>query len=89
MPHGHLERLAFVDMPVMAQPLLAWLRSQGVDARLGSDDAGGLHPSLAFVHGTWLMVPEAQLERAKALHQEYEHSMTLIDDTFPSEEDDD
>ena len=84
-----LRRLAYVDMPVMAQPMLAWLKSQGVEARLSSDDAGGLHPSLAFANGTWLLVPEEQLAEAKLLHAQYERSMTLIDDTFPSEDDGD
>lgn len=84
-----LRRLAYVDMPVMAQPLIGWLRSQGVEARLSSDDAGGLHPSLAFANGTWLVVPEDQLDRAKALHEQYERSMTLIDESFPSEDEDD
>ncbi len=84
-----LKQLVFIDLPVMAQPLLQWLRQNGIDARLGSDDAGGLHPSLAFVHGTWLLVPEDQAARATELHAEYQRSMTLIDGTFPSEEDDD
>ncbi len=83
-----LRQLAYVDMPVMAQPLLAWLRSQGVEARLGSDNAGGLNPALTFSNGTWLLVPEEQMEQAKLLHAQYERSITLIDDSFPSEDDD-
>ena len=81
-----LRRLAYIDLPVMAQPLLTWLRSQGIQAQLSSDDAGGLNPALAFANGTWLLVPEDQLPRAEALHAQFERSLTLIDDSFPSEE---
>lgn len=84
-----LRRLAYIELPVMAQPLLTWLRSQGVHAHLSSDDAGGLNPALAFANGTWLVVPEDELERAKTLHAQFERSLTLIDESFPSEEDDD
>ena len=80
-----LRRLAYIEMPVMAQPLLTWLRSQGIHARLSSDDAGGLNPALAFSNGTWLVVPQRQWQRAQALHAQFERSLTLIDEQFPSE----
>lgn len=82
-------RLRPVAMPVLAQPLLDWLRQQGVDARLSSDDAGGLHPALAFVHGVWLMVPERQRDQAELLAQQFDRSLTLIDHNFPDDGDDD
>ena len=78
-------RLMYVELPVVAQPLIQWLQSQVVDARLSSDDAGGLHPSLTFVHGTWLTVPETQTAQAQQLVAQFERSLTLIDETFPSE----
>ncbi|MEY3015522.1 MAG: hypothetical protein RIT45_4257 [Pseudomonadota bacterium] len=82
-------RLRPVAMPVLAQPLLDWLRKHGVDARLSSDDAGGLHPALAFVHGVWLVVPESQRPQAEALAAQFDRSLTLIDHSFPHDDEDD
>mgnify|MGYP002630466127 CR=1 FL=1 len=84
-----LRRLRRIEMPVLAQPMLDWLHRNGIEARLSSDDAGGLNPALAFVHGVWLVVPERQHSQAEALAAQFERALTLIDDSFPSEDDDD
>lgn len=86
--HG-ARKLRQIAMPVLAQPMLQYLRSEGIDARLDSDDAGGLHPALAFVHGVWLVVPAEQVERATALLARFDRSLTLIDESFPAEDNDD
>ncbi len=71
--------LAFIEMPVMAQPLLDYLRKAGIEAKLASDDMGGVNPALAFVHGTYLIVPEPQYERARTLYEEFRDSVPLFD----------
>lgn len=81
-------RLRQVAMPVLAQPLLDWLRRHDIDARLSSDDAGGLHPALAFVHGVWLVVPESQRTEAEDLALQFDRALTLIDHNFPGDDED-
>jgi hypothetical protein len=62
------ERDLGVDNPMMAQPLLDFLLSNGVEAHLrDDDDMGGLNPALAFVHGTYITVPMEQLDLAQQL----------------------
>lgn len=63
----------YVDGALQAEPLLAFLRAQGVEAHLrDSDDAGGLDPALAFVHGSAIVVAAEDAERARTLLAEYE-----------------
>tara|TARA_B100001094_G_scaffold300624_1_gene326207 strand:+ start:279 stop:542 length:264 start_codon:yes stop_codon:yes gene_type:complete len=81
--------MVYIEMPITAQPLLQWLQSQGIDASMSSDDAGGLHPALTFVHGTWLTVPSNQTTEAKELIEQFERSLILIDDSFPAESEQD
>ena len=80
-------QLAFIEMPVMAQPLLDYLRNAGIEAKLASDDMGGINPALAFVHGTYLIVPEPQYELAKTLYETFRDSVTLIDCERPELQD--
>ncbi len=67
-------RLARVDHRVLAEHVLDFLQRNGIDARLDSDDCGGINPALAFVHGTWLVVPHADFERAAELYRSYEQA---------------
>lgn len=68
MVFSNEREVTFVDNPVMVQPLLDFLRSNGVDAHLtDEDDMGGLNPALAFVHGTWIHVPVDQVPQAEEL----------------------
>ena len=83
--HGE-RKLRQIAMPVLAQPMLQYLRDEGVDARLDSDDAGGLNPALAFVHGVWLVVPGDQVDRATMLLERFDRSLTLIDESFPGDD---
>lgn len=62
----------YVDGALQAEPLLAFLRSQGIEAHLrDSDDAGGLDPALAFVHGSAIVVAAADADRARSLLADY------------------
>jgi hypothetical protein len=45
----------------------ALLRSEGLPARTESDDAGGMGPSLGWLRGFRVMVPEAAADEARAL----------------------
>jgi hypothetical protein len=56
---------------VQADLACSMLRSNGVDARVSSDDAGGLHPDIPFgIGGTVVVVPDEDLELATALLDE-------------------
>jgi hypothetical protein len=56
---------------VQADLACAMLRSNGVDARVSSDDAGGLHPDIPFgIGGTVVVVPDEDLVLATALLDE-------------------
>lgn len=44
------------------------LESAGIDARIGTDDAGGMHPHLGpAAGGLHLLVPSDQAERAREI----------------------
>ncbi len=72
MVFSNERNLTFVDNPVVAQPLLDFLRDNGIEASLREeDDLGGLNPALAFVHGSYILVTAEQLAQAEALVAEY------------------
>ncbi len=65
-------KVLYADNPMDAEPILQWLRSNGIDAQLiDEDDLGGLDPALAFAHGTGVVVPILDAERAEALITAY------------------
>jgi hypothetical protein len=65
-------KVLYADNAMDAQPILQWLRDNGIDAGLiDPDDLGGLDPALAFAHATGIVVPEGDVERAQALIAEY------------------
>lgn len=56
---------------VQAEVACGWLTEQGIDARVSSDDANGVHPDIPFgIGGTAVIVADEQLEQAKALLDE-------------------
>lgn len=66
-------KVLYADNAMDAQPILQWLRDNGIDAGLiDPDDLGGLDPALAFAHATGIVVPSAEVERARALIAEYQ-----------------
>ncbi len=68
MVFSNEREVTLVDNPVMVQPLLDFLRSNGVDAHLtDADDMGGLNPALAWVHGSRVHVPVDQVPLAEQL----------------------
>ena len=65
-------KVFYADNPMDAEPSLQWLRGNGIDAQLiDEDDLGGLDPALAFAHGTGVVVPLDDADRAEALIAEY------------------
>lgn len=65
-------KVLYADNSMDAQPILQWLRDNGIDANLiDPDDLGGLDPALAFAHATGVVVPTADVERAQVLIAEY------------------
>lgn len=68
----------YVDGALQADPLLAFLHSQGIAAHLrDSDDAGGLDPALAFVHGSAIVVAAEDAERARTLLADYAEAVPV------------
>lgn len=56
---------------VQADLACEMLRANGVDARVSSDDAGGLHPDIAYgIGGTVVVVPDDEFALANALLDE-------------------
>lgn len=79
-------KVLYADNPMDAEPILQWLRSNGIDAQLiDEDDLGGLDPALAFAHGTGVVVPLLDAERAEALITEYGHSQVQVTDELADE----
>ena len=57
-----------VDMNrLQAQTVKTFLESQGIEAMLSADDAGGELPSFDESRGVEVLVPEDQAEKAKEL----------------------
>ena len=69
--------MASVPMRALGQPLVDLLRDHGIQARINSDDCGGVDPALNFSNGTHVMVPEASAARAAQLVAEYESAPRL------------
>ncbi len=67
-----LVQLTETKNPVLAQPILDLLRENGINAAVFSDAAGGNIPSIAFVSGTRIMVPENELGRAREIMSRWE-----------------
>ena len=58
----------YIDNPMTAVPLVQFLRENGIDAStLDADDMGGMNPALTFSHGSAIVVPQAEVERAREL----------------------
>ena len=72
--------VAAVPHRALAQPLVDLLEDHNIPAWVNSDDWGGVDPALAFVNGTHVMVPEADLQRAQQLVSEYENAPRLPPD---------
>jgi hypothetical protein len=71
--------ILYVDGSLQAEPLLAFLHSQGVAAHLrDADDAGGLDPALAFAHGSAIVVAAHDAERARQLLAEYQSATPVL-----------
>lgn len=69
-------KVLYANNPLDAQPILQWLRDNAIDAQLiDEDDLGGLDPALAFAHGTGIVVPAADRERAEALIADYQQAV--------------
>ena len=50
-----------------AEVVVGYLRAEGIDARVYSDDIGAQYPALSVVRGAGVCVPEADEERAREL----------------------
>jgi len=65
--------ILYADNPMLAQPVVQYLRDHGIDAStLDPDDLGGLDPALTFSHGTAIVVPSADADRARELALAFE-----------------
>jgi hypothetical protein len=64
--------LTTVSQRVFAEPLLSMLNDNGIAARASADDCGGVDPSLAFTRGVGVLVPTADLARAKELLTDFD-----------------
>lgn len=62
--------VAIVPTKLEAEIMKGMLLANGIEASVQADDEGGMTPSLAEVQGIRLMVPEDQIDQAKALIQE-------------------
>lgn len=60
---------------VLAQPLVDFLSTHGVQTHLQSDDCGGVDPALCFIHGVRVFVAKAELEQARQLLAEHEEDI--------------
>ncbi|MFW5643891.1 MAG: hypothetical protein ACOCYQ_07655, partial [Alkalispirochaeta sp.] len=56
---------------VEAEHVLEFLRNNGVDAILWSDDAGGLNPAIGFVESYEIRVNPVQEELARELLEDF------------------
>ena len=65
-------KVLYADNAMDAQPILQWLRDNGIEANwIDPDDLGGLDPALAFAHATGVVVPIADVERSRELIAQY------------------
>lgn len=55
-----------------AETIAAFLRAQGIDATVSSDDAGGVLPALEEPHGVQVLVRTADEQRARQVLGEQE-----------------
>jgi hypothetical protein len=68
-------KVLYADNSIAADPILCWLRDNGVQAWLiDEDDLGGLDPALAFVHGCGIVVHDRDAERARNLISTYQQA---------------
>lgn len=74
-----------VDNPTLAVPLMQWLTENGIAASLADpDDMGGMNPGLAFAHGSAIVVPADQVQRAEELIDQFEDETLPDDDGEPA-----
>ena len=64
--------VARVPSLVEAQLIAGMLVSEGIDAVISSDDAGGFDPQLQLTQGVRVLVPAADADRARELLAEAE-----------------
>lgn len=75
MLYSDERKVLYADNSIAADPILRWLRDNGVQAWLvDEDDLGGLDPALAFVHATGIVVRDAEAERARNLITAYQQA---------------
>jgi hypothetical protein len=55
-----------------AEIVVGYLRAEGIDAMVYSDDAGSQDPALTLVRGAGVCVPETDEDRARTLLDERE-----------------
>ena len=67
MTNSSMVELVNLSSRIEADPLTHYLRAQGIDVYISSDDVGGLDPALAFVQGVSVQVPPDQLVKGKLL----------------------
>jgi hypothetical protein len=72
---GDYQNLKFFSSQAEAEIARGLLVSNGIDALISSDDAGGMEPPLQYTAGVRLKVPASQLATA----------MKLLDDTLSAE----
>jgi type III secretory pathway lipoprotein EscJ len=64
---GEWTEVYVTQMQEEAAVIEALLRSEGIEARTESDDAGGMGPSLGWLRGFRVMVPAERASEAQAL----------------------
>jgi hypothetical protein len=89
MWHDSYRKLVEVPMAAFAEPLVALLKRHGIEATVRADDGGGLYPSLAWVNGVWVMVPDTDYEVAARLLAQHKTSLAEAAPELEPEEDDD
>ncbi len=79
--------LITLEQRFLAAPILGLLVDNGIDARVSSDDCGGVDPALAFALGVRVLVPLEDAERATELLKEYQEAEPeLPDELKPADE---
>ncbi len=71
-------QLTSVAQRCLAAPLVAFLADQGIEARVSSDDCGGVDPALAFALGVGIQVPAEDLEAAETALAEFDNAMKVV-----------
>ena len=69
-----MRTVAIVPVRSLGEPIVSFLRDNGVQADIRSDDCGGVDPALAFTRGVEVRVLEEDFEKAEELLKALEAS---------------